>query len=85
MPSGHCQTISYLTYILLRKSAPGWMGMCYALVGWAAVVVSRTKHGGPYLCVSIDGKVPGCHTVPQVIAGSLVGFALGHLTYGYIY
>ena len=48
------------------------------------VMLSRTKYGGTFISISVRGKVPGCHTVPQVIIGAFIGIVLGYVSYPYV-
>jgi len=90
MPSGHAQTACFLTTLVLshRRSVPGahsfgpkgYAGDVLLIVYCAAILLSRTKHGGK-LSVCVDGVVPGCHTVLQVAVGAAVGTAAGLAAY----
>ena len=74
MPSGHSQTTGFLASLLLKMveqrvpAAERALPTAYVLLFSALVLLSRTRFGGPFVSVSVDGKIAGCHTVLQVRA-----------------
>jgi membrane-associated phospholipid phosphatase len=66
MPSGHAMTVAFLAYVIIMKNATNPMigNLAGALV-IIAVSYSRVKKQ--------------CHTVLQVVIGSLLGILCGHL------
>ena len=85
MPSGHSQTACFLAAVLLRHSNGELPGVLFILGYTVLVLLSRTKYGGLWISVSVDGKIPGCHTIEQVLSGAVIGAVLGAVTYPYIF
>lgn len=77
MPSGHSQTACFLATLLLQLGNPNAIGRMFVIGYTGMVLLSRTKYGGPYVSVSVDGKIPGCHTILQVVVGAIIGTVLG--------
>jgi membrane-associated phospholipid phosphatase len=61
MPSGHSQTAVFLAVVLHAKAKPGKAGLAFLAAMAAAVLISRTKYGGP-LAVAVNGPL---HTLLQ--------------------
>merc|ERR1711865_47671 len=85
MPSGHSQTACFLAAVLLQHSKGELRAMVFVLGYTGLVLLSRTKHGGPLVSISVNGQIPGCHTVPQVLWGAVIGSVLGWYAYPYIF
>jgi len=92
MPSGHSQTAAFLASVLImhitahvHDDMRRRLATTYVAVYAALVVLSRTKYGGPYISVVVDGRIAGCHTVLQVVAGTAIGIMLGTLAYPSIF
>ena len=90
MPSGHAQTAFFLATVLTasateeaaaaaagssRVRGPWHIHFLYGLA--VVVALSRTRYGGPYLSVVVDGSVRACHTPAQVLAGGMLGIMFG--------
>jgi membrane-associated phospholipid phosphatase len=91
LPSGHSQTAGFLFALMMRhineRLEPEQQIVPTIFVSLFAflIVLSRTKYGGPFISISVRGKVPGCHTIFQVAMGSIIGIVLGYLAFPFVF
>ena len=95
MPSGHSQFATFSASVLLQHAKPGLYGITF-VVGWAGLLLlSRTKYGGRYISVGTEEEdkdggerrlvITGCHTVPQVVTGAVIGLVAAHFGYSLMF